>query len=119
MFNKEAKEDVVTLYTNTLHDFYEDIGLIGERQTQPVTSLPVEEYPILSDVIAYFEKRKEEESDPEYQSYYSSILLSLTKLRKQYGNMFNGHTTFKDLSNVQVVCYNTNTLGQLSGEICC
>ncbi|HBI1967408.1 TPA: type IV secretion system protein VirB4, partial [Enterococcus faecalis] len=67
--------------------------------------------------ITYFEKRKEEESDPEYQSYYSSILLSLTKLRKQYGNMFNGHTTFKDLSNVQVVCYNTNTLGQLSGEI--
>jgi hypothetical protein len=117
MFNKEAKEDIVTLYTNTLHDFYEDIGLIGERQIQPVTSLPVEEYPILSDVIAYFEKRKEEESDPEYQSYYSSILLSLTKLRKQYGNMFNGHTTFKDLSNVQVVCYNTNTLGQLSGEI--
>ncbi|HCT9166087.1 TPA: type IV secretion system protein VirB4 [Enterococcus faecalis] len=117
MIDKEAGSDTIKLYTNTLHDFYESLGFTGENQKGPITGLPVEEYPVLSDVITYFEQRKEQEREPDYKTLYSSILLSLTQLRKQYGNMFNGPTTFKDLGNVQVVCYNTNTLLQLSEDI--
>ena len=117
MINKEAGSDTIKLYTNTLHDFYESLGFTGENQKGPITGLPVEEYPILSDVITYFEQRKEQEREPDYKTLYSSILLSSTQLRKQYGNMFNGPTTFKDLGDVQVVCYNTNTLLQLSEDI--
>lgn len=111
--SSNTKKVLVTL----LQDFYTELGLFGPNAKVPVTSLAENQYPILSDFRKYLIKRKETEKDELTSLAISEIMPTFNNLIDTYGHMFDGHTNFKNVSDVQMVLYNTAGVMKLDSSI--
>lgn len=104
-------------FDELVYDFYHDIGLWIPTENKKITSLPVEEYPILSDFYNYTIERYHNENDLHFKARIGDISKSIGNLVKQYSKLFDGHTTIPDLENEQIVFYDIGTLSNLKPEI--
>lgn len=100
-----------------VYDFYIYKGLWDHSGNVKITNLPVEKYPILSDLHEYCVKRYKEEEDARFKGRIGDIAQSIGNLVTQYGDLFNGITTIPDMVNEQIVFYDIGNLSQLKPEI--
>ncbi len=101
-----------------IHELYTRFGFIKDDEVQRVTGLESTDYPIMSDFIALVEEEEEKETNNQYrQKNLYKIHTTFKKLRKSYPTMMDGHTTFSNLSNEQVLFFNIDGLSSMKKEV--
>lgn len=114
--NKVSEEEM-TDFDLSIFDFYCDKGIWGEEREKDITSLSEDEYPTLGEYLTFIFNRKEIETDPSTKDNLNIIYKTMLNLQRQYGHIFDGHTTFPDLMNEQIVFYDISSLSQFSEQI--
>ncbi|MGN0475751.1 MAG: ATP-binding protein, partial [Ruminococcus sp.] len=82
-----------------------------------ISGLNAEEYPILSDLLSYMEDNMPNITNKDTKKYYDNIYRVLNNLVQNYGKIFNGHTSLKDVVSEQIVVFNLQNLTSLKSEI--
>lgn len=122
-----ADANELTNYKTLLYDFYKEYELLpdGERR---ITGLPSEYYPIMEDFYNYIVDRmmliqkttyKGIEKEARITEYVN--LENLAKIFKDlistYGHIFNGHTNFDNLKDVQIITYDMSRLKEMEARV--
>lgn len=128
----QCSQNEINTYSKILLDFYIDAGLIpaDERISNrvPITGLPAERYPTMSDFLNYINKRIQEyepSGDRERAELGKRFLLQLDEIRntyenlvRNYGYLLDGHTTIRQISSTQVIAFNMKTVLRLDPAVC-
>lgn len=123
----EATSDQITLYTNLLHDFYRQRNLLPEKG-KSITEYPAEYYPIMEDFYHYILKQMDDIKTRKYKGVeeqekahelleYKKIADKFKSLITTYGHIFNGHTSFSNLKDVQIVTYDMSKLKEMESSV--
>lgn len=120
-----ASEDELELLEKLLSILYMEYGIIDSEGMviRDIDTLEPTDFPILSDFVRLI---KAIQDSPEENShivregnlnYLSSIELKLENLATNYKNMFDGHTTFPNIYDEQVIVFNLKNLVNLDSTI--
>lgn len=116
LVDEDADSYTTDVYKIALEEFYQSIDMHPDVTEKDITAFDNTEYPILEDVYQYMAKRYETETDQLQKNAFNKIKITLKKLLNlRY--LFNGHTTYRNVSHEQVVVYNTGSLSSYSSEI--
>lgn len=117
----ESSHEERLLFEELVGDLYVDFKIIPDRDNLTadlkITDLPVEAYPIASDFLKKVRQRKEVETYSENTRYIYNIERVWSNLIASYGNIFNGHSSVRDLINAQFIVYDVKGLVNLKDEI--
>lgn len=111
----EATQEEIREFERLLHDFYIIYGIEREK----ATSYKAEEYPTLSEFLNYikgvFYEDEEKASIRKNLSDFrkkrlESIMLTIDNAIRNYGKLFDGHSSIEDLTKEQVVSFEIRTL---------
>ncbi|MDH5064883.1 VirB4 family type IV secretion system protein [Clostridium perfringens] len=111
----EATQEEIREFERLLHDFYIIYGIEREK----ATSYKAEEYPTLSEFLNYikgvFYEDEEKASIRKNLSDFrkkrlESIMLTIDNAVRNYGKLFDGHSSIEDLTKEQVVSFEIRTL---------
>lgn len=128
----QCNQNELNTYSKLLLDFYIDFGIVpadGKITSQtPVCGLQPEQYPTMSDFLNYLDKRIQEykpSEDAEHGELGKKFLLQADEIRstyenlvRNYGNLLDGHTSIRNISQVQLLCFNIATVLKLEPAIC-
>ena len=78
-----------------------------------ITELPAKSYPILEELLPFIDRAEQEETNLDTVNYLRNIKQVVGSLVRNFGNIFNGHTSIDNLIDTQVVIYN---IAELSGK---
>lgn len=123
----EVSSDQITKLGNLLYDFYGKLGLLPEKGKN-ITEYPAEYYPIMEDFYDYIieqmnaiktEKYKGVEEKEKEQDLldYKKLAEKFKSLITTYGHIFNGHTSFSNLKDVQIVTYDMSKLKEMESSV--
>lgn len=108
-------------FENLVRNLYIDKNIIPADATQidnyNISGLNAEEYPILSDLLSYMEDNMQNVTNKDTKKYYDNIYRVINNLVQNYGKIFNGHTSLKDVVSEQIVVFNLQNLTSLKSEI--
>jgi GTPase SAR1 family protein len=104
-------------FDELVYDFYVAKGLWDYSGSIRITNLPVEDYPVLSELYEYCLERYKTEEDERFKGRIGDISKSIGNLVRQYGEMFDGITTIPNMINEQIVFFDIGNLSQLKSEI--
>ncbi|MFS0788842.1 type IV secretion system protein VirB4 [Shouchella sp. 1P09AA] len=120
--NEEIKE-----YENLLRKLYVEHGLwVEEREANVITDLKANQYPIFSDLLKLLqdelyeniEKQKvNEDISVNKRTRLENIELNIANVVKNYGHLFNTHSTIDDFNNEDFVSFPLRNLSELKPEI--
>lgn len=111
----EATQEEIREFERLLHDFYIIYGIEREK----ATSYKAEEYPTLSEFLNYikgvFYEDEEKASIRKNLSDFrkkrlESIMLTIDNAIRNYGKLFDGHSSIEDLTKEQIVSFEIRTL---------
>ena len=114
--NKKASSELVSEFEDKVWDFYIDYGIWKEDESIDITALSNEEYPTVSDFLAYLD-RIEPTLTEDSRSYVSSIRITMKPLSKQYKRIFDGKTSVPDLGENQIVFFDIEGVSKLGSEV--
>lgn len=114
--NKKASSELVSEFEDKVWDFYIDYGIWKEDESIDITSLSNEEYPIVSDFLAYLD-RIEPTLTEDSRAYVRSIRITMKPLSKQYKRIFDGKTSVPDLGENQIVFFDIEGVSKLGSEV--
>nr|WP_313885131.1 ATP-binding protein [Clostridium faecium] len=109
-------------FEKVLSEFYREYGIEKDR----ATTYKTEEYPIMEELLEYaknelYENVREEiirkNITQSRQERLESIILTLGGIVRDYGKLFNGHSTIKDLTSEQIVSFEVRNLVQFDKRI--
>lgn len=105
-----------------LHRFYEAIGLVPENYEQDskfqITDLPANKYPTLTDFYNWLMRQSVgNQATFDKKRTLEKIQTSLQDIISNYGYVFDGHSTVKNLSHEQIVYFGAGNLQSLSREV--
>lgn len=118
----QCNQSEVREFEKLLSDFYRYYGIEKEKGSTYTS----EEYPIMEELLEYCKKELYEDVEEciihsnltsTRQERLESIILTLEGLVRDYGNLFNGHTTITDITNEQIVSYEVKNLSQFDKRI--
>lgn len=115
--NEEQRE-----FEKILSKFYVSFNIDVEKSTEYKST----EYPIMSDLLEF--TKRELYSDVEQEIIFEnissskrerldSIILNLESIVRDYGKIFNGHSTIEDINNTQIISFELRNLTQLDKRI--
>ena len=116
LVDSDADARTASVFGTLCDQYYKSNGYL-DKGAAPITSLASEDYPTLSDIVAYIEERRREEPDDQMAKYYNTILLTLRRLATMYGQLFDGHSSLPPLQDVQLVSYQLDTIDQMEEGI--
>lgn len=128
VMNNSLDEATKTELSALLPHFYIKYGLLPKNwQREPdkihITGRRPEEYPILSDFRKYVTALATEEyfnqihATAKRRQTYEQIKIALDNLIDNYGRLFDGITTLRNLDDVQVVSFDTSTIANMDENI--
>lgn len=131
----DTSDGDVYIFQNLLSELYTNFGLINQAgeirknddgQAQ-ITGLSPESYPIFSDLLSLIEQKLTNDYDDlseVQQAIQISNLQKLDNIRavienlcKNFGNIFNGHTTMEAILDTQIVFFNIQGLAKMAENI--
>lgn len=120
--SEDANSDDMTMLDSWIQDFYIDQNLWVRNPQQNINELQItgrskDEYPTLRDFVLYAnERQRKAERDPRIH-LTSNMVTSMNRITSTFsniletkGDMFEGPTRLKDMSNDQVVTFNIQGL---------
>ncbi|BBM18456.1 MULTISPECIES: VirB4 family type IV secretion system protein [Enterococcus] len=114
--NKKASDELVSVFEDQVWDFFIDYGIWQEDESIDITALSNEEYPTVSDFIAYLDKI-EPNAPEDTKAHISSIRITMKPLTKQYKRIFDGKTSVPDLGENQIVFFDIEGVSKLGSEV--
>lgn len=116
--NPDYTMQEITMYQNTLKELYLSFGI---DTAGIVTGLPAKSYPIFSDYLQFLNKKAVELSKINGNALQKQVIaadmLTLNQIKKvierivdTYGYLFNGHTTFDNIVDEQIVTFDISGL---------
>lgn len=128
----QCSQNELNTYSKLLLDFYIDYGIIPKdgkiTQQTPVCGLQSQQYPTMSDFLDYLDRRIREyepSADAEHGELGKKFLLQTDEIRstyenlvRNYGYLLDGHTSIRNISQVQLLCFNISTVLKLEPAIC-
>ena len=123
----EAESDEVTTFKNLLNELYEKFNLIPAAE-HPVTGLQASYYPVMSDFYHFVEEKISEMKRKRYTGIEKDVaaheLLKIKKISNtfrdlisSYGHIFDGHTSFDNLKDVQIITYDMSELKEMDERV--
>ncbi|HBF5474939.1 TPA: ATP-binding protein [Clostridioides difficile] len=118
--NPEVEE--VREFDKLLSKFYNHFGIEIEKATEYESK----EYPIMSDLLKfakeemYVDVKKEEirkNLTVDKQRRLENIILNLESIVRDYGALFDGHSTITDITNEQIISFQLRNLSQYDKRI--
>lgn len=115
--NDEQRE-----FDRLLSEFYESVGIEKDKATR----YKVNEYPIMSDFLNYIKsqlyedvktKKIKENLTPGSKSRIESIILNIEGLVREYGSLFDGHSTISNLDDERLISFELGNLTQMDSRI--
>lgn len=107
-----------------IKDFYKSIKLYPSdenallAETGVLTNLPMEKYPILSDFRNFLLQMKEKGLiENQYLSRHNNVILIINNLVENFGNIFDGHTSIKDILSEQILYFNITSVLKIDSRI--
>lgn len=109
-------------FERVLSQFYSDYGIDKDR----ASSYRTNEYPILEELLSYIKKilysdiKKEvikNNISPSRQKRLENIILNLEGLVRDYGTLFNGHSSFSKFDSEQIVSFEVKNLANFDKRI--
>ena len=110
-------------FTRCLDELYSKWHLNpGEKDVMPqITGLDPAKYPTFSDLLALIQRKCESiqdlERDRDELIRLKHLELIISDLVKNYGHIFDGHTSIPDIFDTQIVYFNIKNLAQMKPEI--
>ena len=104
------------IFEDMLRQLYESYGMTPEQFMKSglkITELPAKSYPILEELLPFIDRAEQEETNLDTVNYLRNIKQVVGSLVRNFGNIFNGHTSIDNLIDTQVVIYN---IAELSGK---
>lgn len=123
----EANSEQITMFKNLLQRFYEKYDLYPNG-IKKITELPSQEYPIMSDFFYFIQEQMESIKRVEYKGIEemekAQELVEMKRIADifrdlitTYGHIFNGHTSFDNLKDVQIITYDMSTLKEMDSRV--
>lgn len=109
-------------FEKLLSEFYVYHGIEKEKSTEYET----ERYPIVEDLLHYIERQMYDDVANKIpkknitlnrQEKLENIILNLESIVRDYGKLFNGHSSIADITNEQVVSFELRNLTQFDERI--
>lgn len=114
-------------FTSLLRQFYIEIGMLPEdfnnNKNWHITDLAPEDYPTMSDFARWINKRitkdwlMKENATSARTRTFEKIKISLKNICENYGQLFDGHSTIRDLAREKIVLFDTSTISSMSQNI--
>lgn len=129
LLSPDISNYAVKEFGQLMRDFYVFWGLLPEdpHAEYHVTGFSADSYPTWSDFLDYLERKitKAKASNDYVRDSllkkkidcWDNIELIVAELVKNYGSLFDGHTSVEDITDQQIVCFNIAALKNLSSEI--
>ncbi|NFI02374.1 ATP-binding protein [Clostridium botulinum] len=117
-----ANSNEIREFEKSLSNFYSSFGIDTRKATQYETN----EYPIMEELIEFLLNELYENVKKgilkanitnNRQERLENIILTLEGTVRDYGKLFNGHTTIKDITNKQIVSFEVRNLVQFDKRI--
>lgn len=116
----ESSQVEQLIFEEMLRRLYEKYGMTPEQFTQSglnVTELGNKDYPILEEILPIIDTAEQYETNADTINYLRNIKQVISSLVRNFGNIFNGHTSIDNLIDTQVVVYNISELAAKKQEI--
>lgn len=121
----DCASEEIQMYQNTIKELYKEKGI---EQTGQVTGLSSKSYPIFSDYLDFLDRKIKEMSTAQVNDLQKQVVLSemlvLNKIKKTvetlvktYGYLFNGHTTFENIVDEQIITFDISGLKDLEDSV--
>lgn len=123
LMNNELTDTELKEISSAIYDFYIEKGIYdpNKGENQNIVNLKNEDYPVLSELYNYIEtyikNAKKTDITSEKVRSFERILTTVKEMVTEYGEIFDGHTTIKDMENEQVVFFDIEGLTSLSKEV--
>lgn len=115
-------------FDSLLRAFYIEFGILPKDfQSKPqsihITGLSPESYPTFSDFLIFVQNLTTSEYyrnnnfTKERQRTYEKLSIALSSMIKDYGHIFNGHSSMRDLTNTSLVLFDTSSVSNMSKNI--
>lgn len=122
----DATDVEVKEFEKVLRELYEEKGLTQKIETTGITNLRPEEYPTFTDLLAFV--RKELYEDFKTKKIHTElsesrikrldkIELTLEDIVKNYGFLFDGHSSIDNLIDEQIVFFSIKSLSNMKKEV--
>lgn len=125
----EAESNELVIFKNLLFELYESYKLLPDSNAKgSITELNADYYPIMEDFYKFVGKRIEilkkakyvgieKEAKVQELILYCKIENTFKDLLNNYGHIFNGHTTFDNLKDTQIVTYDMSKLKEMDSRV--
>lgn len=118
-------------FENILRELYDSLGLNPRSESgleQRVTGLAADRYPTFSDLLNFITGRIQEMQETKYNEMekrlavehivqYDRIRKVVENIVKNYGDIFDGHTTIDNIGDEQIVTFDMSTIKEMKAEI--
>lgn len=94
------------IFEDMLRQLYESYGMTPEQFLQTglkITELPAKSYPILEELLPFIERAEQEETNLDTINYLRNIKQVIGSLVRNFGNIFNGHTSIDNLIDIRLL----------------
>lgn len=103
----DVTNDEVDEFDIIVNKLYRKWDFIAEDGSEvKVTGLDPTAYPTLSDLMVLIDDELSQDVEVEKRTFLIKIKRTLTKLIQVQGHIFDGHTTFQNLSETQILFFN-------------
>lgn len=125
----DISADDLTSFKNLLYEFYKSYNLLPDMNRDgSITELTSEYYPIMEDFYDFLLERMKVIQKTTYKGVEKEARIaefmqieSLAKVFKDlitnYGHIFNGHTNFDNLKDVQIITYDMSKLKEMESRV--
>ena len=121
-------ENEIAVFKELLSDLYERKGIINpnkEKDEQKITGLAPTAYPIYSDLLDLIKEQidineslaKEKEQAKNKLSYLFNIEIQVKDIVKNYGDLFNRHTTVKNLMDADIIDFDLSKIATMEPSV--
>lgn len=123
-----ASENEIAVFKDLLSTLYEKHGVINpslEKDEQQLTGLKPEAYPIYSDLLKLIREEitinearaKEKQQAKNKLTYLFNIDIQINDLVKNYGELFNRHTTIKNLMDADIIDFDLSKIATMEPSV--
>lgn len=129
MVNTDFTQIEMEDFTNLLRSFYMQIGLLPQkwnttdRAKVHITGLSPQSYPTFSDFAKYIDQVATDQylnsinATADRRRTFEKIKVGLHAMIDNYGQIFDGHSTMKDLTNDKVVLFDSSAISTMASNV--
>lgn len=123
-----ASENEIAVFKDLLSVLYQKWGIINpniDTEGQQITGLNPEAYPLYSDLLDLIKEQieinealaKEKEQAKNKLTYLFNIEIQINDIVKNYGTLFNRHTTVKNLMDADIIDFDLSKIATMEPAV--